>query len=176
MHQLLSVKTLSATLIVMYKLLSSLSLLRSSPSAGVVLFRPASQSRVPLGRSRRPFVGTSLVGNRCDSQSSFSTSALAFSSTDDFMVPDKIVLKLSIPTAEDLEEVGAVLAALSNPPDTIFLDGGTLAGIRIPQLLVDTKLTALCFTLNPFAYCHCRSWSRQDDFFKGFHYSQIGVG
>ena len=65
------------------------------------------------------------VTNSYDSLSSFSTTAVAFSSTGGLMDPDKFVLKLSIPTAEDLEEVGALLAALSNPPDTILLDGGT---------------------------------------------------
>jgi len=33
-------------------------------------------------------------------------------------------LCLQIPTIEEMEEVGALLSVLSNPPDTIFLDGG----------------------------------------------------
>jgi hypothetical protein len=34
-------------------------------------------------------------------------------------------LNLSISTAEELEEVGAMLAVMSHTPDTLFLDGGT---------------------------------------------------
>lgn len=33
-------------------------------------------------------------------------------------------LCLSIPTSEDMEDVGALLSVLSNPPDVLFLDGG----------------------------------------------------
>lgn len=33
-------------------------------------------------------------------------------------------LCLQIPTIEEMEEVGALLSVLSNPPDAIFLDGG----------------------------------------------------
>ena len=73
-----------------------------------------------------PFVWTGhVITNRYDSPSSFSTTATAFSSNGCLMEPEKVVLKLSLPTAEDLEEVGALLAAVSNPPDTFFLDGGT---------------------------------------------------
>jgi hypothetical protein len=33
-------------------------------------------------------------------------------------------LYLSIPTSEDMEEVGALISVMSNPPDILFLDGG----------------------------------------------------
>lgn len=36
----------------------------------------------------------------------------------------RAVVSLSIPAAEDLEEIGALLGAISSPPDIIFLDGG----------------------------------------------------
>lgn len=38
--------------------------------------------------------------------------------------PSTFTLQLSVPTPEDLEEVGALLAALATPPDVLFLDGG----------------------------------------------------
>ena len=37
-------------------------------------------------------------------------------------------LKLSIPTSEDMEEMGALLSVLASPPDAIFLDGDLGAG------------------------------------------------
>jgi hypothetical protein len=33
-------------------------------------------------------------------------------------------LCLSIPSSEDMEEVGALISVMSNPPDVLFLDGG----------------------------------------------------
>lgn len=35
-----------------------------------------------------------------------------------------MIIRLSIPTADDLEDVGALLAVISHPPDALFLDGG----------------------------------------------------
>ena len=37
-------------------------------------------------------------------------------------------LKLSVPTSEDMEEMGALLSVLASPPDAIFLDGDLGAG------------------------------------------------
>jgi hypothetical protein len=39
--------------------------------------------------------------------------------------PSLVTLQLALPTPEELEEVGALLAVLSTPPDVLFLDGGT---------------------------------------------------
>jgi hypothetical protein len=37
----------------------------------------------------------------------------------------ELVVTLSVPSANDLEELGALLAVISYPPDVFFLDGGT---------------------------------------------------
>ncbi len=59
----------------------------------------------------------------CSSQSSYLTTSMkSMSSSID---PSQFKLQLSIPTVEDLVEVGALLATLSKPPDVLFLDGGT---------------------------------------------------
>lgn len=106
----------------MYKLLSSLSLLRSNQSAGGKLLVPVCN----IGRpDRKTFLCPAVNANSHGLFSSFSTTAIAFSSTGSSIDPSNFVLKLFIPTAEELEEVGTLLATFSNPPDTIFLDGGT---------------------------------------------------
>jgi hypothetical protein len=40
----------------------------------------------------------------------------------------EFVVTLSVSSAEDLEEIGALLAIVSSPPDVVFLDGGTSPG------------------------------------------------
>jgi hypothetical protein len=43
-------------------------------------------------------------------------------------VDNLFTLSLSVPTMETMEEVGALLAVIANPPDVIFLDGDLGAG------------------------------------------------
>jgi hypothetical protein len=43
----------------------------------------------------------------------------------------EFVVTLSVSSAEDLEEIGALLAILSSPPDVVFLDGGTSPAARM---------------------------------------------
>jgi hypothetical protein len=43
-----------------------------------------------------------------------------------------VTLRLSVPTPEEVEEVGALLAVLSSPPDVLFLDGGTYLHYSTP--------------------------------------------
>lgn len=39
-------------------------------------------------------------------------------------------LRLTIETAEDMEEIGAMLSVLARPPDVLFLDGGMFAAVK----------------------------------------------
>ena len=46
-------------------------------------------------------------------------------SVDTGLSENTFQLNLSIPTVEDMEEVGALLSHLAHPPDCLMLDGGT---------------------------------------------------
>ena len=96
-----------------------LSLLRISSAYG---FQPLSR-QLWMGllpsATRSPFFSNqSIVGSLPASNTRLGMSSR---SPD----PSAVMLQLSIPTADELEEVGALLAVLSSPPDVLFLDGGT---------------------------------------------------
>lgn len=84
--------------------------------------------------------------------------------------PSTFTLQLSVPTPEDLEEVGALLAALATPPDVLFLDGDlgcgktTLArGFVVCKLGLDNDDDQTLRVTSP-TYLLSNTYSYQDEY------------
>jgi hypothetical protein len=86
--------------------------------------RITSNFRVGMGRAvnKRGTIPSRRLYATQDMSSSSSTTSNSCDSSSSFLV------RLSIPTSDEMEEVGALLACISQPPDCLLLDGDLGAG------------------------------------------------
>ena len=90
--------------------------------------------RSPHNLFRAPFIasatsGTSILGSKMSTPCfSRSLSSLEMAKPNNIICDNFYSISLSIPTMEMMEEVGALIAILSQPSDVMFLDGDLGAG------------------------------------------------